>query len=210
MKTMMLRTLLFALGLLTLAGCAHLEPTNTGFLTDYRSLQADPDDDERLYYENLKARGQRTRIVHLAPTVYRPSAQMEDPADPDAVAKLKAYLDRALREEFTERGFVVIPEPRAGAVHVKSALTGLNTVRPVLNTVTTIVVMPVDNGGVSVETEIIDPVNGEVLYAEAASTRGGPLQGKFGKQMTGYFTRYGHAEAGLRMIAERAADSLLR
>lgn len=186
-----------------------MKPTKTGFLTDYSRLHVDPNDSDRLYYENLNARNRQTRFVHIAPSVYRPSENdAENPPSAESVSKLKAYLDGAMKEEFKKRGFQIVPEPLRGSVHVKTAITGINTVRPVLNGVTTFILTPVDNGGVSVETEILDPSSGEVIYAEAVSTRGGPLQGKIGKQMLGYYTRHGHAEAGLWLIAERAAESL--
>ncbi|MEM9481301.1 MAG: DUF3313 family protein [Verrucomicrobiota bacterium] len=199
---------LFILLASLLASCSHLKPTKTGFLTNYDRLQEDPGNRDRLYYQNLQTRNAISRPVHIAPVVYRPTDIEGTPPSEDSIVRLKAYFDRAMIEEFREAGFRLVREPVSGSLHVKSAITAFNTTRPVLNTVTTIIAVPVDNGGVSVETEILDPANGEVVYAEAASTRGGPLQGKFGRQMVGYFQRHGHAETGLRIIAERTAAAL--
>ena len=171
---------------LLLGGCSSMSNHSSGFLDNYEHLKPDPKDSHRLVYERTEWKKSDYTSVLIEPTVVRLTAADQKKITAQEMADLAAYNDKALRKAFA-KGWPVVTVAEAGTLRVRSAITGVDTSNPALNVVTSLVICPVDNGGVSVEYEVRDAVNGEQLVALAGFTNATPLEGLWA------FTRFGQA-----------------
>ncbi|MCX6955178.1 MAG: DUF3313 domain-containing protein [Verrucomicrobia bacterium] len=167
-------------------GCAHLSNHSSGFLESYEHLKPDPKDSHRLVYERTDWKKPDYTSVLLEPAVVRLTAEDQKKVTAQEITDLAAYNDQALRKAFAKE-WKIVTAPEAGTLRVRSAITGVDLSNPALNVVTSLVVCPVDNGGVSVEYEVRDAASGEQLVALAGFTNATPLEGLWA------FTRFGQA-----------------
>ncbi len=171
---------------LLVGGCANLSNHSSGFLDSYDHLKADPKDSHRLVYERTDWRKSDYTSVLIEPAVVRLTAEDQKKISAKEITDLAAYGDKALRKAFAKE-WMIVTAAEAGTLRIRSAITGVDTSNPALNVVTSLVICPVDNGGVSVEYEVRDASNGEQLVALAGFTNATPLQGLWA------YTRFGQA-----------------
>jgi len=189
------------LGLGLLSGCASLQTTESGFLSDYSELKLDEDKPNCKIFVaeglNIDSYGS----VEVAPILFSvPEAKLKRLNDED-VAKFSEESQVLIEDVF--QGLVSGSESSAtGDLVVKVAITDVDTVRVGVNAVAAVVAVPVDNGGVSVELEILDKKTGRRLFALS-----GYETGKI-KQVGGFFSKLGHARAGLGKIAKNVVEML--
>ncbi|MEY4941265.1 MAG: hypothetical protein RIQ93_3000, partial [Verrucomicrobiota bacterium] len=85
----------------------------------------------------------------------------------------------------------IVRSAEPGTLRIRAAITGIDISDPVLNVLTSLVLCPVDNGGVSMEFEVCDAANREQLVALAGFTNATPLEGLWA------FTRFGQVHWGI-------------
>ncbi len=195
-----LSTLAFA-ALLILSGCATMETTQSGFLTDYQELESDEETPNHREFiaENIDwTRFSAAKIESVKAILPAKQAKRFDKED---IAQLEADAEEILREVFASR---LAPSDASGQekLCIRAAITDINTVNVGMNTVTSILAVPLDNGGVSVEIEILDAASRERLLAYSSYETGKM------KQVGGFFSKLGHAKSGFRKIAQRASDAI--
>jgi hypothetical protein len=171
---------------LLLGGCANLSNHSSGFLESYGHLKPDSKDSHRLVYERADWRKSDYTSVLIEPAIVRLTPADQRKITAQETAALASYSDAALRKAFAkEWKIVAVAEP--GTLRVRSAITGVDTSNPALNVAISLVLCPVDNGGVSMEFEVRDAASGEQLVALAGFSNATPLEGLWA------FTRFGQA-----------------
>ena len=180
-----------------LGGCASTSNRSSGFLESYEQLKPDPKDSHRLVYERADWKKSAYASVLIEPTVVHLTADDQKKITAQETTELAAYTDRALRKTFAKE-WKIVTAAEPGTLRVRSAITGVDTSNPALNVATSLVLCPVDNGGVSMEFEASDATNGERLVALAGFSNATPLEGLWA------FTRFGQAHWGI----DRWSDAL--
>lgn len=158
-----------------LASCASVPLTQTGFLGDYSEIKPAPEhqvwgvpDTVHLYRSpELDVRAYDAVLVD--PTEWHQGGTYE-PND-ENVAWLQAEFSKCM-EKVLGREFEVITEPREGALRVRPALTAANPSNVLLNAILAVVAVPLDQGGISGEIEIVDAMSGERMLAMTARREG--------------------------------------
>jgi hypothetical protein len=182
-----------------LVGCTQLDPTHTGYLTDYSQLQVT-----------------EKRIPLVRPRVVEsgcPGAEALKDIDSFFIEPIgwevgevvpgsfdetcRKNLSNTLRASLTrELGALkpVVDEPGTRTARVRAAVTKVAYARPLLNSALTVVAVPIFNGGGVVEAEVIAPDDRQIAAIVAA------LPGRAFDVM-GYYTWQGHAEKAMRRSA---------
>ncbi len=185
-----LATILVLTGAVFFTGCAHMTTTRTGFLGDYGQLKSDPKDTRRLAFEKSDWKKADYASVWLEPTTVRLGPADEKKITAQERTELAAYCDAALKKAF-EKDLKLVTKAEDGTLRLRAAVTGVDTSSPALNVVTGVLLWPLDNGGVSLEFEVLDATQGERLAALVGYSEGTPLQ------VIGSFSRFGHAHSGI-------------
>lgn len=190
-QTLTRRSLILLVPLLLMA-CAHQVPTHSGFLADYSTLR--PQEAESGLQTIVVSEERHWNKVHIEPVRFiNPDP---DQAIPNAEQmQLCAVLQGALAGEFA--GFSSADSDPSRTLRVKAAITGVDRSLPLLNLLTALALfVPVDNGGVSIEVEAVDESTGRRIAALSGARNGSP------GDLLGFFSRYGHAETGLKLLAQ--------
>lgn len=115
-----------------LAACASPGPEkaaveqNSGFLRDYSSLKSGKDaqgNPVRTWVSPRLAPGTYNAIL-LEPVVYYPEPRATEQVSAEELRKIRDYASEALRRELAKR-FVLVHEPRPGAVRLRAAISGV-------------------------------------------------------------------------------------
>lgn len=184
--------------ILVLAACTNQEMTKSGFLTDYHALQKPNEDLKEATYINPAASFAQYQNVMIERVALK--LNEDDPEEKAAYQKLADTLRQKLHEQFGKQ-YRITQAPAPGTLYVRSAITGITTANPYVNTATTLLMAaPVKNGGASAEAEIIDAMTGERLAAITWADEGSVWRMS---QITGSFSRYAHAEYLLGVFAEK-------
>ena len=182
---------------LLLGGCASMSNHSSGFLESYEHLKPDPKDSHRLVYERADWEKLDYTGVLIEPVVVRLTPEDQKKITATEITELAAYSDKALRKAFAKE-WKIVTAAEPGTLRVRSAITGVDTSNPALNVATSLVLCPVDNGGVSMEFEVSDATTGEQVVALAGFSNATPLEGLWA------FTRFGQAHWGI----DRWSDEL--
>jgi hypothetical protein len=186
---------------IALGGCANQAVTRSGFLGNYDDMQPESAQSKNLVMRPVPGQLTGYDTLYVDPVEVRIAGQ-EDQAAMDEVAVLATD---ALRKELgTDWTIVETPAgPRTLRVH--TALTAVKTSNPALNVAILILlpVPPLDNGGLSAESEFVDAASGKLVGAMAWADQGlwDPV---------GYFTPYGHPRQLTEGLAKSVAAVLKR
>ncbi len=174
----------------SLAACSTVLPTaHSGFLSDYTALTGAPD----------------------ASAASRASAEPIDPArvTVDAVAwrvtgsadistEEREALLALLRSELQQHLQALPAQPQGRPAVLRAAITRVETVSPLLNAVSSLVLtVPLQRGGAAVEIEAVDPQTGRQL---AALTQG------WRAPLAEFMMRFGKLAAAETAVRKAAAD----
>ena len=194
-------TLLLASSLL--GGCASANNRTSGFLGNYDNLQTNPKNLRSRVYERPDWKKANYNTVLIEPTAVHLSARDQKKLTSHETAKLATYSERALRKAFAENSRVVeAAEP--GTLRVRSAITGVDTSSPVLNVVTGVILWPLDNGGVSLEYDVVDAQSAQRVAVLVGFSNGTPIQ------VISSFARFGHAHAESTIGVVNCANSFIK
>jgi predicted component of type VI protein secretion system len=184
--------------ILVISACTNQEMTKSGFLSDYQVLEKADEKVKEATYINPAASFGQYQSVMIEVTALKLSDN--DPEEKAAYQKLADTLRQKLNEQFSKH-YRITQQPAPETLYVRSAITGITTANPYINTATTLLVAaPVKNGGASAEAEILDAMTGERLAAITWADEGSVWRMS---QITGNFSRYAHAEYLLGVFAEK-------
>ena len=185
---------------LALGGCATQAVTRSGFLNSYDNLVPESSQSKNLVSRPAPGVLARYDAVYVDPVEVRISTK-EDKAAMDEVAALAA---QALRKELAA-DWTIADSPRGiHTLRVRTALTAVKTSNPALNIVLFILLpVPLDNGGLSAESEFVDASSGQLVGAVVWAGQGlwDPV---------GYFSPYGHPRQLTEGLAKAIAAVLRR
>ena len=189
---------------LVLGACASLQPTQSGFLADYKSLHPSADHRQGAVFREPGLDTQRYSAFLLEPVAFKPIRPMQD-LDQATIDELKGDFQQKLRSAFAQH-LQETATPGPGVMVIRAAVTDIGRANPILNAVTmAAVLVPVTAGGASTEAEVIDGVSGEQLVALQAVTNGGR---SFLGGPIGYLSKYGHARRAFAKQADQLAQEV--
>ena len=187
------RFLIAATAVASLAACSTVLPTaHSGFLSDYTALAGGP----------------------AAAAASRDSADRIDPArvTVDAVAwrvtggtdistEEREALLALLRSELQQRVQALPAQPQGRPAVLRAAITRVETVSPLLNTLSSLVLtIPLERGGAAMEIEAVDPQTGRQLAALTPGWRA---------PVTELMVRFSKLAAAESAVRKAAADFVL-
>jgi len=186
---------------LALAGCASQAVTRSGFLGSYDDMQPESEQSKNLVLRPRPGQLTGYDALYVDPVEVRIAGQ-DDEVAMDEVAVLATD---ALRKELGADWTIVESPATPRTLRVHTALTAVKTSNPALNIAMVIFlpVPPLDNGGLSAESEFVDAVSGKMVGAMAWAGQGlwDPV---------GYFTPYGHPRQLTEGLAKSVAAVLKR
>lgn len=184
-----------------IGGCASHQITRSGYLSDYPTTQ--PTDEWFAKYTETRATPEQMSAIdsfYLEPVAWRSATPAEVANDPRQQRVLLDTLADQLHQKLSPvRGFVGSPGPRTA--RIRAAITDDEKSVVWLNIVTTLIAIPISNGGATIEAEAIAP-NGHQIAAVVWSQVGGPID------ILGYYFSQDHAKCAIHEAADQLAKCL--
>lgn len=150
--------------LLVPLGCASQRPTQSGFISDYSSLQSEG---PKQQLGGAKIRAARPSEAILSPytaVFVEPSEVTAADLTAEQRSAISADLNQALRTKLGQRWQLNLA-PGPGILRVRTAVTSVTKAKVALNVATSMIAAPLFNGGASGEAEIVDSVSGARIAA---------------------------------------------
>ena len=205
--TLLIKILTSALAASLCVGCANMEMTRSGFLTDYEQLQPAPErgvrfvPDEVDYFEAPDAEWGRYSSVIVDPVEFRAGEDRAPDADEEARAAMAHKFTKLLRKTLGE-DFTLTDEPGPDTLRVRAAVTDADCSNIWVNWAGLVLVVPPDMGGLSGELEVRDSETGERLLAMTATREGTVFL------LLECFSTWGHARHGMKKWARGLARTM--
>jgi hypothetical protein len=187
------RFLIAATVIASLAACSTVMPTaHSGFLSDYTALAGAPD-------AAAASRASADRIDPARVTVDAVAWRVTGGAD--ISAEEREALLALLRSELQQRVQALPAQPLGRPAVLRAAITRVETVSPLLNTLSSLVLtIPLERGGAAMEIEAVDPQTGRQLAALTPGWRA---------PVTELMVRFSKLAAAEVAIRKAAADFVL-
>ena len=152
------RFLIAAMVVASLAACSTVLTTaHSGFLSDYTALAGAPD-------AAAASRSSADRIDPARVTVDAVAWRVTGSAD--ISTEEREALLALLRSELQQRLQALPAQPQGRPAVLRAAITRVETVSPLLNTLSSLVLtIPLERGGAAMEIEAVDPQTGRQLAA---------------------------------------------
>jgi hypothetical protein len=182
------RSLIAATAIASIAACSTVLPTaHSGFLSDYTALAGAPDG-------AAASRASADRVDPARVTV--DSVAWRVTGNAALSIEEREALMALLRSELQQRVKALPAQPQGRPAVLRAAITRVETVSPLLNTLSSLVLtIPLDRGGAAVEIEAVDPQTGRQLAALTHSWRA-PLA-----ELMARFSKLAAAEIALHKAA---------
>lgn len=207
------RRLLLVVLLMAGTGCASYRPTQTGYLSDYSRLEKDPIHlnyglglQRNLSHNAAPQEACQVDSFYIEPVQWLVPDSSRAAGDPRRQEVLTSILEGQLKEQLgTLKPIVDVPGPNTA--RVRSAITGVNFSRPLLNAammvtlITPVFVGPIFNGGGYVEAEVIGP-DGRQISAISCASAGGIID------LYGFYNKPAHAKKAMRRSARELRQTL--
>ena len=187
------RFLIAATVVASLAACSTVLPTpHSGFLSDYTALAGAPD-------AAAPSRAATDRIDPARVTVDAVAWRVTGNAD--ISTEEREALLALLRSELQQRVQALPAQPQGRPAVLRAAITRVETVSPLLNTLSSLVLtIPLERGGAAMEIEAVDPQTGRQLAALTPGWRA---------PVTELMVRFSKLAAAETAIRKAAADFVL-
>ena len=187
------RFLIAATAVALLAACSTVLPTaHSGFLSDYTALAGGPD-------TAAASRALADRIDPARVTMDAVAWRVAGSAD--ISTEEREALLALLRSELQQRVQALPAQPQGRPALLRAAITRVETVSPLLNTLSSLVLtIPLERGGAAMEIEAVDPQTGRQLAALTPGWRA---------PVTELMVRFGKLAAAEIAIRRAAADFVL-
>ena len=187
------RSLVAATAVASLAACSTVLPTaHSGFLSDYTALTRGPD-------AAAASRASADRIDPARVTVDAVAWRVAGSAD--ISTEERETLLALLRNELQQRVQALPAQPLGRPAVLRAAITRVETVSPLLNTLSSLVLtIPLERGGAAMEIEAVDPQTGRQLAALTPGWRA---------PVTELMVRFSKLAAAETAVRKAAADFVL-
>ena len=187
------RHLIAATVVASLAACSTVLPTtHSGFLSDYTALAGGAD-------AAAASRAAADRIDPARVTVDAVTWRVTGSAD--ISNEERAALLTLLRTELQQRLQALPAQPQGRPAVLRAAITRVETVSPLLNTLSSLVLtIPLERGGAAMEIEAVDPQTGRQLAVLTPGWRA---------PVTELMVRFSKLAAAEVAIRKAAADFVL-
>jgi hypothetical protein len=205
MKTHRSKTLLTLAAVLfvsALAGCSSLSTRPAGFLANAEALQPDAScRGRRLLVDKSTVLDRAARLIIEPVELRLPAAELAR-LDTATQQHLRQKADACLRAAWAKR-LALAADGESATLRLRTAITQLDRSNPTLNTATTLLLfIPLDVGGISVESELCDARSGRRMAAVIDTRRGSPVQ------LKASFSQTGQAQRLFECIAEEFAATV--
>jgi hypothetical protein len=122
-------------------------PQYSGFLQDYAKLKAAPDREGVMLYVNpsMKSRAHTRIMFHPVEVYVSPSAEYKG-IQPDALKRMTDEFLASFKRALTP-GYEIVTAPGPGVLEVRTAITGLQTVKPGMTPIDFLPIKAVFNAG---------------------------------------------------------------
>jgi hypothetical protein len=181
----------------SLTACSTVLPTaHSGFLSDYTTLAGGQD-------AAAASRASSDRIDPARVTVDTVAWRVTGSADisNDITTAEREALLALLRSELQQRVQAMPAQPQGRPAVLRAAITRVETVSPLLNTLSSLVLtIPLERGGAAMEIEAVDPQTGRQLAALTPGWRA---------PVTELMVRFSKLAAAEVAIRKAAADFVL-
>lgn len=174
-----------------LSACAESVATRSGFLSNYSAMQP-VNGSDGLLQQAPAADFDANRYTSV---FVEPAVVMSKGVKPEDAKQLASVFEDALRNQLGA-GRRIVHRPGPGTLHVRAAIIKSSEADVDLNIVTSILAIPLSEGSMAAEAEVIDGGNGMRVAAMSWTRDGGELT-DIGLD----YTRLGHARSGLRAFA---------
>jgi hypothetical protein len=182
--------LMFLMSIILLAGCAAQQLRNyetSGFLNNYANFKPGEEDQPNLVYLNpgRDLRPYNKLLIDHVVVYFHPESENKG-IDPVQLAELTRYFHQALVNALKD-GYVLVERPGEGVLRIRTAITDIESGRPVGGAVSTVV--PVGAavsiikksttgsnmavGRASMEIELVDSLSGVRMAAAIDRREGG-------------------------------------
>jgi hypothetical protein len=180
-------------GLALLSGCSASLPKQSGFISNYSTLEKVDSNWMRYISEDIRS----YKEFMVDPIEIRVKSGLN--------AKQKAELANYMHEQFvksiSDKGFVVVSRPGPNVARVKYAITDVDKAKWYLNLHPATKATGAGLGGASMEGEVIDSVTGEQLAAVIRSDYGSRFE-------IDAFSKLDDMKDAIKKWADAAADRL--
>jgi hypothetical protein len=182
------RYLIAAAVVASLAACSTVLPTaHSGFLSDYTALAGGPG-------AAAASRASAGRIDPARVTVDAVAWRVT--GSTDISTEEREALLALLRSELQQRVQALPAQPLGRPAVLRAAITRVETVSPLLNTLSSLVLtIPLERGGAAMEIEAVDPQTGRQLAALTPGWRAPATE------LMARFSKLGAAEIAIRKAA---------
>ncbi len=183
-----------------LGGCANQAVTRSGYLANYDRLLPESANSKNLVQRPTPALLNTFDAVYVEPVEVR----LPETEDAAAMKEVADLATAALRKELGAEWPLADSPTGARTIRVRTALTAVKTSNPALNVILFIILpVPLDNGGLSAESEFDAGDSGSRVGAIVWAGQGlwSP---------TGYFSAYGHPRELTADLAKSIAATLKR
>jgi hypothetical protein len=197
------RKILLLLALAPMAiGCVEMSPTRSGFLTDYAGLR------EIKHHHRVRVKPVDPQELAEIDSFYIEPVEWlaDDMGQPAGSPKHAERIRHALETQLACRLEEILPVvdleeigPRTAIV--RSAVTGVQESKPLINLLLITQVGPIFNGGASAEIEIIGP-SGHQVIAESVAYTGHEWE------LLGFFRKDEHSVSAMRRATKRLVREL--
>jgi hypothetical protein len=180
-------------------GCADVNPTRAGYLSDYAQLRPQAPDDRQVELR-LPSPADLAAIDSflIEDVAWRATRTKKAATTPAGQARVLNVLRQSLRDELGKvRPVVDRPGPRTA--RVRAAVTDEVESDVILNIIMTFIAVPVSNGGATVEAELLGPEGRQIAAIDFARP-GGIID------IFGYYLPDGHAQHATRSAARRLRE----
>lgn len=186
-------------------GCVQSTKTVTtsGFLGDYSKLKPSGGDKDILEYEKPGVNWKQYKRLMVDPIVvdYHPSTKSRR-VKPHELVKLTDFFHEKIVKAVDD-AYPVTNTPAPDVLRIRVCITDIDPTVTALNVASSVAVfVPLDMGGAAIETEFIDSVTKERVFAAMEQRKGVPVN-----MMEG-MTKFSHAKGAFKYWAKELRKQL--
>lgn len=180
-----------------LTACSAMQPTNSGFIDNYQQLQ--PVDTHQLRFIAPANRWPDSSQVSVAAiSLSVPAAQPQLVDDWSSESKKLQQLMSESLSPFTGNGL-------NSPIELRLTVSDIDTSSALFNTITTLALfVPLDNGGITIEAQLVAVSNNQVLASWIW------FEDRSALDLFASFSSYGHAELATQHFAQQVKQVLLQ
>jgi len=192
-----MRHICINIGLVLLTACSSMQPTETGFIDNYHQLKQV--DERQLRFIAPPEQWRQFDSVKLMPVTISLAEERN-----------RVMEDWSEQREIIQKIFTDTLAPFDSAdsispLEFKFTVSDIDTTSPILNVITTLALLfPLDNGGITIEAELVDSLNNQRLASWVW------FEDRSMLDLFESYSTYGHAELAAKHFADEVKEILLQ